>query len=62
MATFSKMEKNEYGLYNCQKGFFDGQEYTFSHFNPKTNEVYSDDIPFNDSYGRWVPNDSVTWS
>ena len=53
----------------CKKGIYGGQTYIFSHRNPQTGEVWSDDIPFTQfiggkpvtMHGMWVPFDSVKW-
>lgn len=53
----------------CKKGIYGGQTYVFSHRNPQTGEVWSDDIPVVQFirgkkvtyYGMWVPFDSVKW-
>lgn len=53
----------------CKKGTYRGKTYVFSHRNPETGEVWSDDIPdiqfVNGKsvmvYGDWVPFDSVKW-
>lgn len=53
----------------CKRGIYGGQTYIFSHRNPQTGEVWSDDIPVVEFvkgkpvtvYGDWVPFDSVKW-
>ena len=53
----------------CKKGIYGGKTYIFSHRNPQTGEVWSDDIPvvqfINGKkvyfYGAWIPFDSVKW-
>ena len=53
----------------CKKGIYGGKTYIFSHRNPQTGDVWSDDIPnmqiINNKpvivYGMWVPFDSVKW-
>lgn len=53
----------------CKKGIYGGKTYIFSHRNPQTGGVWSDDIPFTQfigsklvtMYGKWVPFDSVKW-
>ena len=48
-----------------RKGIYKGKTYTFTHWNPKTNEVWGDDIlERRDSvglpvYGKWVSRDKV---
>ena len=48
-----------------RKGIYKGKTYTFTHWNPKTNEVWGDDIMAGkDSlglpvYGKWVPKKAV---
>ena len=48
-----------------RKGIYKGKTYTFTHWNPKTNEVWGDDIlDHRDSvglpvYGKWVHRDKV---
>ena len=55
------MLKYEYG----REGMYKGKLYTFTHRNPETGEVWSDDIPVKtdkgNAYGRWVNPDSVKW-
>lgn len=53
----------------CKKGIYGGKIYIFSHRNPQTGDVWSDDIPtlqiINNKpvkvYGMWVSFDSVKW-
>ena len=56
------MLKSEYG----REGMYKGKLYTFTHRNPETSEVWSDDIPVRVddymTYGRWVKADSVKWA
>lgn len=52
-----------------RNGYYKGKLLTFTHRNPETGEVWSDDIPFTQfigsklvtMYGKWVPFDSVKW-
>lgn len=39
-----------------RNGYYEGVLLTFTHRNPKTGEVWSDDI------GEWIPSDSVKWT
>lgn len=50
----------------CKVGTYKGRDYLFSHRNPQTNEVWSDDIFAKNDAGKffpgaWVPGDSVEW-
>lgn len=60
--AFKKVADNDYGLFNCREGMYDGHTHVFTHYNPKTNEVYSDTIPNGDEYGKWVHKDEVTFT
>lgn len=48
-----------------RKGIYKGKTYNFTHWNPKTNEVWADDFPAGKTalglpvYGKWVPKDKV---
>lgn len=46
-----------------RKGRFNGKEYLFTHRNPKTGEVWSDEIKAGkDEYGKWVASEKVVWA
>lgn len=48
-------------------GYYSGKEFFFDHRDPKTGEVWSDDIPVYNSdgkvigYGKWVDPKKVKW-
>lgn len=49
MKTDDRLESTRIGRY-------DGKQYVFTHRNPHTGEVWSDDI------GEWVPSDQVKFA
>lgn len=53
---------NTYGLINARYGYYNGGKYLFTHRNPKTGELWGEDIPVGKNpieYGKWVSGDSV---
>ena len=51
---------------NQRCGIYGGQYVVFTHYNPKTHQVWSDDLYDYDIeghkyYGQWVDYDSVAW-
>lgn len=63
MRILANGVSNEAGIKNAVKGRFCGKEYTFTHRNPKTGEVWCDDYPVsNNEVGAWVPNDQVEFA
>jgi hypothetical protein len=50
-----------------RKGQYGGKTYVFTHRNPQTNEVWSDEIPCRDTtkkvtlFGAWVSSEKVQW-
>lgn len=46
-----------------RKGMYRGHVYVFTHWNPSTNEVWSDDIENGPKVpdGAWVRQESVKW-
>lgn len=58
MKTDDRLEstRNVSGVKNARIGRYDGKQYVFTHRNPHTGEVWSDDI------GEWVPSDQVKFA
>ena len=55
---------NESGTMKARFGVYKGMKCLFTHRNPKSGEVYGEDIPVDRKYGicgKWVPYDSVQW-
>lgn len=54
--------RNESGIMNARYGMYKGNNYLFTHRDPKTGYVWGEDIPVDlHAYGCWVPYDSVRW-
>ena len=55
--------ENEVGVYFARRGHYNGGNYTFTHRDPKTGELWGEDIPTGKKspieYGMWVPGESV---
>lgn len=54
--------ENEAGVYFARKGHYNGGNYTFTHRDPKTGDLWGEDIPVGKNpieYGAWVPGESV---
>lgn len=54
--------ENEAGVYFARKGHCNGGNYTFTHRDPKTGDLWGEDIPVGKNpieYGIWVPGESV---
>lgn len=51
--------QNDAGLLFTRKGIFEGKVYTFTHRDPKTGDVWCEDILW--GFGCWVPNERVKW-
>ena len=58
MKTNGRLEntKNVSGVKNARIGRYAGIECVFTHRNPHTGDVWSDDI------GEWVPSDQVEFA
>ena len=57
-----KKVDNGSGVFFARRGQYNGGTYTFTHRDPKTGELWSDDIPVGKNpieYGKWVPGESV---
>lgn len=54
-------KSNVHGVKNVWSGIFKGKKCLFTHRNPVTGDVWSDDIPVGKEFGAWVPFDSVDW-
>ncbi len=54
---------NENNVYFAKKGMYDGEIYTFTHRDPKSGELWSDDIHVKKTgeFGKWVSADSVSF-
>lgn len=63
--SISKRVANDSGMKNAKVGMYNGKPYTFTHRNPKTGELYGEDIPVSSKeygvYGKWVPAEKVTF-
>ena len=53
---------------NARYGLFLDKKYLFTHYNPVTHEVWSDDIPVMTKgnggvfeWGAWLPYDLIKW-
>lgn len=50
-----------------RKGYYSGKEFVFDHRDPKTGEVWSDDLPIYNAdgkvvgYGKWVDPKKIKW-
>ena len=65
MKTNGRLEstKNVSGVKNARIGRYKGKQYVFTHRNPHTGEVWSDDIPDRQGEpGKWVPSDQVEFA
>ena len=54
--------ENEAGVYFARKGHYNGGNYTVTHRDPKTGDLWGEDIPVGKNpieYGAWVPGESV---
>lgn len=54
--------QNNSNLYNAMYGRYKGKRYVFTHRDPQTGDLWSDDIPVGKNpveYGGWVSADSV---
>lgn len=62
-----KIVSNDAGIMSkfTRIGYYDGAKYVFTHRDPKSGNVWSDDIPVRIlntlTFGKWVPNDQVHW-
>ena len=60
-----RVSERRFAMRFGRKGIYKGKTYNFTHWNPKTNEVWGDDIlDHKDSvglpvYGKWVPQKVV---
>jgi len=51
--------------FTMRKGIYNGRTYTFTNWNPKTNEVWAEDFPTGRTslgltiYGKWIHRDKV---
>lgn len=59
-------EPNVSGVKNARISRYNGESYVFTHRNPHTGELWSDDIGTlvggNLVFGRWVPSDQVEFA
>lgn len=44
-----------------RKGMVGGQEYTFTHWDPKTNSFWTDDVQDGRFWGVWIKGDKIKW-
>ena len=54
--------ENDYNLYNARHGRYKGKQYTFTHRDPQTGDLWGEDIPVgkkSTELGCWVQGDSV---
>ena len=57
-------ERSEWMKKHGRRGMYGGNIYTFTHRDPKSGKVYSNEIPVlpkEDIYGAWVYPDEVKW-
>ena len=54
-----EMIRNEYHVKFAQLGMYAGKECVFTHRNPKTDEVWGEDIPNGREFGKWVDKRKV---
>lgn len=55
--------ENGDNVYFAKKGAYNGGIYTFTHRDPKSGELWGEDIPVGKNpteYGKWVAPESVT--
>lgn len=60
-----KDTRNDGRMLGARYGRYQGEEYLFTHRNPKNGDLYGEDIPIVPSsltHGKWVPSDSVTFN
>lgn len=50
------IKENDFGIFNAKEAWLNGKLYTFTHFDPKTNKVWSEEI------GEWVDKENVKWT
>ena len=53
---------NESRVFFARYGYYNGSKYKFTHRDPKTGELFGDDIPVGKNpvtFGKWVSGESV---